>query len=230
MKQHLALFDLDHTLLPMDSDYQWVNFLSDSGKIFENPEQVKHQNEQIMEYYNQGKLTIEESSKFMLGFLAKYTPYDLAKWHEEFMRKIIRPAITKEAINLVRTHLESGGLCAIVTSTNSFVTAPIARAFGIQTLIATVPEFLFGRYTGKIHGVPSFKQGKVIRVSKWLKNIGKNLEDFSKSFFYTDSMNDISLLEIVSNPIATNPSSNLRELALNKGWDILYLFNKKENI
>ncbi len=230
MKQNLVLFDLDNTLIPMDSDYQWANFLSQTGRAGINPEEAKLQNELIMERYNKGKLTAEESAEFMLGFLSRNTAYDLAIWHEEFMRTIIRPSITNSALKLVRTHLETGAMCAIVTSTNHFITAPIARAFGIQNLIATIPHFLNGRYTGKIHGIPSFREGKVQRVTRWLNTLGYSLRDFPASYFYTDSVNDIPLLEIVSHPIATNPSLTLREIAISNRWQILDLFenNKKD--
>ncbi|UOF93542.1 MAG: HAD family hydrolase [Bordetella sp.] len=225
MKQHLALFDLDHTLIPIDSDYQWVNFLAQKGKIGDNPKKIKLQNDYLMKEYNKGLLTVEKSTEFMLQFLAKNSPYELAEWHEDFMKYIIRPSIRKEAIDLVKTHLETNGLCAIVTSTNSFVTEPIARAFGIHNLIATIPEYFLGQYTGKVHGTPSFREGKVIRVKEWLNSIGRKFSDFSESFFYSDSINDIPLLEIVTRPIATNPSPNLRVIAKNQGWEILDLFN-----
>jgi HAD superfamily hydrolase (TIGR01490 family) len=150
----------------------------------------------------------------------------LAAWHEEFMQKIIRPAMTPSAIELVQQHLSAGDLCAVVTATNSFVTAPIARAFGVPTLIATDPEYIAGRYTGKILGTPSFKQGKVVRVNHWLAGQRQRLEDFDASYFYSDSINDLPLLEVVTHPVVTNPSESLLAVAHQRNWPVLNLFNK----
>jgi len=124
----------------------------------------------------------------------------------------------------VRRHLEAGDLCAIATSTNSFVTAPIARAFGIPTLLATEPEYVAGRFTGRIQGIPCFREGKVTRVNQWLAERGWQLSDFQQSFFYSDSMNDVPLLEAVTDPVAANPSDTLRKLARDRGWRIMDLF------
>lgn len=219
----LALFDLDHTLLPLDSDYRWADFLARSGHVGD-PAAACAKNEELMRRYDAGELTALESAEFMLGLLAQNTPYDLARWHEEFMAQIIRPAITDQAIALVRRHLEAGDLCAIATSTNSFVTAPIARAFGIPTLLATEPEYVAGRFTGRIQGIPCFREGKVTRVNQWLAERGWQLSDFQQSFFYSDSMNDVPLLEAVTDPVAANPSDTLRKLARDRGWRIMDLF------
>jgi len=170
----LALFDLDHTLLPLDSDYQWAVFMAETGRAGD-PAEALRRNQELMDRYNAGDLTAEQAAEFMLGLLAAHPPHLLAAWHEEFMQKVIRPAMTKQAIALVEQHLKAGDLCAVVTATNSFVTSPIARAFGIPTLIATEPEYKAGRYTGKIAGTPSFKHGKVIRVQNWLASLGKTL-------------------------------------------------------
>jgi len=219
----LALFDLDHTLLPLDSDYRWADFLARSGHVGD-PAAACAKNEELMRRYDAGELTALESAEFMLGLLAQNTPYDLARWYEEFMAQVIRPAITDQAIALVRRHLEAGDLCAIATSTNSFVTAPIARAFGIPTLLATEPEYVAGRFTGRIQGIPCFREGKVTRVNQWLAERGWQLSDFQQSFFYSDSMNDVPLLEAVTDPVAANPSDTLRKLARDRGWRIMDLF------
>jgi len=219
----LALFDLDHTLLPLDSDYQWADYLARSGKVGDPAVAIARNNE-LMDRYNAGQLTAEEGAAFMLGLLANQAPQHLAHWHEEYMQRVIRPAMTPQALDLVEGHLVAGDLCALVTATNSFVTAPIARAFGIPHLIATDPEFIGGRYTGKIQGVPSFKEGKVIRVNSWLNSIGKRINDFSESYFYSDSINDVPLLEAVTHPIVTNPSASLLTLAQQRNWPVLKLF------
>ena len=210
--KRLALFDLDHTLLPLDSDYQWADFLARTGRAGD-PEIARARNEDLMRRYNAGELTAEEAAEFMLGLLAAHPPHDLAHWHEQFMQDVIRPSIRPEAVDLVRGHLDAGDLCAIVTATNSFVTGPIARAFGVPHLIATDPQYVSGRYTGKIQGTPSFKHGKVTRVNEWLANMGLGLANFERSHFYSDSINDLPLLEVVTHPVVTNPSPSLNEIA-----------------
>jgi HAD superfamily hydrolase (TIGR01490 family) len=224
----LALFDLDHTLLPLDSDYQWADFLARTGRAGD-PDEARARNEDLMERYNRGELTAGQSAEFMLGLLAAHTPFELALWHEEYMAQVIRPAIESTAIRLVQDHLAAGDLCAVVTATNHFVTAPISRAFGVPHLIATVPEYVAGRYTGRIAGTPSFKEGKVVRVNEWLAGMGLALADFSETFFYSDSINDVPLLEAVTRPVATNPSPALRELAQANGWQVLNLFAHMED-
>jgi HAD superfamily hydrolase (TIGR01490 family) len=223
--KRLALFDLDHTLLPLDSDYQWAVFMAKSGRAGD-PAEALRRNEELMDRYNAGELTAEQAAEFMLGLLAAHPPHLLAAWHEEFMQTVIRPAMTQRAVELVQHHLAAGDLCAVVTATNSFVTAPIARAFGIPTLIATDPEYVAGRYTGKILGTPSFKQGKVVRVDHWLAGQRQRLKDFDESYFYSDSINDLPLLEVVTHPVATNPSESLLAVAQQRNWPVLNLFNK----
>jgi HAD superfamily hydrolase (TIGR01490 family) len=221
----LALFDLDHTLLPLDSDYQWADYLARTGRAGD-PAIARARNEELMQRYNAGELTAEEAAEFMLGLLAAHEPHDLAHWHEQFMQEVIRPSLTEKALNLVREHLCAGDLCAVVTATNSFVTAPIARAFGVPHLIATDPQYVAGRYTGKIHGTPSFREGKVVRVNDWLANMGLSLDAFDQSHFYSDSMNDLPLLEAVTHPVVTNPSTTLHELARERQWPVLQLFEQ----
>ncbi len=224
----LALFDLDHTLLPLDSDYQWADYLARSGRAGD-PAEAQRRNEELMERYNAGQLTAEQSAEFMLGLLTRATPAELALWHEQFMSEVIRPAIRHNAIELVQQHLTQGDLCAIVTATNDFVTAPIARAFGIPHLIATIAETRQGRYTGRIHGVPSFQAGKIVRVDQWLAGMGLSRDAFEETWFYSDSPNDLPLLEVVSHPIATNPSPRLREIAEQREWQVLDLFREMQD-
>lgn len=220
----LALFDLDHTLLPLDSDYQWAEFLARTGRAGD-PVQARRQNELLMERYNAGDLTAEQAAEFMLGLLAAHSPYELAQWHEEFMAEVIRPAIEPQALALVQKHLEDGDLCALVTATNSFVTAPIARAFGLQHLVATDAEFVRGRYTGRILGTPSFREGKIVRVDQWLASLGRTRSDFEQSAFYSDSINDVPLLELVTHPVAVNASPALETIAIARNWPRIDLFS-----
>lgn len=224
----LALFDLDHTLLPLDSDYQWADFLARTGRAGD-PAEARRQNEDLMARYNAGDLTAEQAAEFMLGLLARHTPDDLALWHEQFMAEVIRPAILPPALALVRKHQEAGDLCAVVTATNSFVTAPIARAFGIAHLVATNPEFVRGRHTGRIHGIASFQAGKIIRVDQWLTNLGRHRSDFAESYFYSDSINDLPLLEAVTHPVAANPSPELETVALARHWPCIRLFGSMQD-
>ncbi|NYT60108.1 HAD family hydrolase [Alcaligenaceae bacterium] len=226
--KRLALFDLDHTLLPLDSDYQWADFLARTGRAGD-PAQAQRRNDELMELYNAGNLTAERAAEFMLGLLSNASMTELAQWHEAFMAEVIRPAILPIAQDLVQQHIAQGDLCAIVTATNEFVTAPIARAFGIPHLIATVPEIRDGRYTGKIQGVPSFQAGKVVRVNAWLNDMGTKLSDFEASYFYSDSPNDLPLLEVVTHPIAANPNPVLRQLACERGWITLDLFKDMQD-
>ncbi|HUH59328.1 MAG TPA: HAD family hydrolase [Candidimonas sp.] len=226
--KRLALFDLDHTLLPLDSDYQWADFLARTGRAGD-PAEAQRRNDDLMERYNAGNLTAEQSAEFMLGLLNGPAAADLAEWHEAFMAEVVRPAIRPIAQDLVREHIDCGDICAIVTATNEFVTQPIARAFGIPHLIATIPEMRDGRYTGRIQGVPSFQAGKVTRVEQWLSTMGASLADFKTSFFYSDSPNDLPLLEAVTHPIATNPSPGLRQVAQERGWKILDLFKDMQD-
>ncbi len=227
--KRLALFDLDHTLLPLDSDYQWADFLARSGHAGD-PVEAMRLNDELMDRYNAGNLTAQESAEFMLGLLARAETMDLLNdWHKAFMTETVVPAILPAAMDLVKTHIDNGDLCAIVTATNHFVTAPIAQAFNIPHLIATIPENVDGRYTGRIQGIASFQEGKITRVNEWLAAMDLKLADFESSFFYSDSVNDLPLLEVVTDPIATNPSPALRAIAEQRHWPILDLFQDMQD-
>lgn len=227
--KRLALFDLDHTLLPLDSDYQWADFLARSGRAGD-PELALRQNDDLMDRYNAGNLSAQESYDFMLGLLTRADSMEsLQAWHQAFMDAIVRPAILPVALDLVKKHLNNGDLCAIVTATNQFVTEPIAEAFGISHLIATIPEKQNGRYTGRIQGVPSYQEGKITRVNDWLAEMELSLSSFESSYFYSDSVNDLPLLEVVTHPIITNPSPALRTIAQQRHWPILDLFQDMQD-
>ncbi len=221
--RNLALFDLDHTLLPIDSDHEWVEFLI-RHNLAGDPESVRRRNDELYAKYQAGTLTIEESAAVMLGFLKMHSPYDLAKYHEIYMQEVIRPNIKKVATDLVDKHLSQGDLCCLVSATNTFVITPIGRAFAFENIIGTTPEFENGRYTGKFVGTASYKEGKITRVQEWLATLSLSLNDFEKSYFYSDSINDLPLLEKVTHPVATNPQDSLRKIAQEKGWAILDLF------
>jgi len=217
----LVLFDLDNTLLAGDSDYEWGQFLIDRGVL--DRETYEAQNRAYYDQYVAGTLDIHEYLGFALRPLAEHPPADLARWHADFMRLRIEPMITAAARKLVRGHLEAGDLCAIVTATNSFVTAPIAKAFGVTHLVATEPEMEGGRFTGRVRGTPCFREGKVQRLDEWLGSLRKRLVDFRESVFYSDSHNDLPLLERVSRPVAVDADAALAAQARRRGWATMSL-------
>lgn len=217
----LALFDLDNTLLSGDSDYEWGQFLVARGVVDRG--RYEAQNRQYYEQYAAGTLDIHEYLGFALRPLAEHSPQDLAQWHAEFMSSRIEPMISPAARDLVRRHLAAGDLCAIITATNSFVTSPIAREFGVAHLIATEPESRGGRFTGRVAGTPCFRQGKVQRLTEWLAGLGKHLDRFAESSFYSDSHNDLPLLERVTRPVAVDPDEKLAAEAARRGWAVISL-------
>jgi HAD superfamily hydrolase (TIGR01490 family) len=217
----LTLFDLDNTLLAGDSDYEWGQFLVDRGVLAR--EEYEAQNRAFYDQYKAGTLDIHEFLGFALRPLAAHEPDELGRWHGEFMAQRIRPMIGAAARALVRRHVGAGELCAVVTATNSFVTAPIAREFGVEHLIATEPEMAGGRYTGRVAGTPCFRDGKVRRVDEWLAARGRRLGDFERSTFYSDSHNDFALLERVTHPVAVDPDEELRDKARQRNWEIISL-------
>src|ERR1041385_1559677 len=217
----LALFDLDNTLLAGDSDYEWGQFLVDHGVL--ERESYEAQNRTYYEQYVAGTLDIHEYLGFALRPLAEHAPEELARWHGEFMRLRILPMIAPAARALVRRHLAAGELCAIITATNSFVTAPIAREFGIEHLLATEPERREGRFTGRVAGTPCFREGKVRRLDEWLAGLGRRLDAFEESAFYSDSHNDLPLLERVTRPIAVDPDEALAAEAGRRRWAVISL-------
>ncbi|MDR2689546.1 MAG: HAD-IB family hydrolase [Azoarcus sp.] len=218
---NLALFDLDNTLLSGDSDYAWSQFLAAKGVVDEQVQQRR--NTEFFEAYLAGTLDIDAFLDFQLAPLARHARAQLDAWHAEFMARIILPMITPAARAKVDEHIGRGDQVALVTATNSFVTAPIAREFGIHHLIATIPAQENGVFTGKARGVPSFQRGKITRTEAWLESLGQNFACFEQSGFYSDSHNDLPLLERVSHPVAVDPDDILRARALEQGWPIISL-------
>jgi HAD superfamily hydrolase (TIGR01490 family) len=217
----LVLFDLDNTLLDGDSDYEWAQFLIEQGVL----ERAKYEqrNQDFFDQYKAGRLDIYAFLDFQLAPLAQYPRTQLDAWHLQFMAQKILPKISAAARRLVGRSLQGENLCAIVTATNSFVTAPIAREFGVPHLVATEPEQIGGRFTGKVSGTPCFREGKVTRVEQWLAAQGRRWVDFSGSRFYSDSHNDLPLLERVTHPIAVRPDHPLKQAALARGWEVISL-------
>jgi HAD superfamily hydrolase (TIGR01490 family) len=220
MAVRLALFDLDNTLLAGDSDFEWAQFLIDQGVL--DREVYEARNQHFYEQYKAGTLDIHEFLDFQLKPLSRHPRRQLEEWHRDFMRTRILPIITQKARDLVQSHVHDAR--AIVTATNSFVTGPIAREFGIDHLVATEPEEAAGgEFTGRVHGVPSFQQGKVMRVEQWLAEHGLDWGSFTETWFYSDSLNDLPLLDKVTHPVAVDPDETVKETAVEKGWMIISL-------
>lgn len=214
--QNLALFDLDNTLLAGDSDYNWSLFLINEGLLDGASHQAR--NEQFYQDYKNGCLDIYAFLEFQLKPLSQHPKKFLDELHQKYMEKVIRPMMTQKAQDLVNKHKEAGDLCLVITATNSFVTRPIAAAYGIENLIGTDPEIVNGEYTGGVSGVPSFKEGKVTRINQWLAEQGESLGDYQTSYFYSDSHNDLPLMKLVTNPVAVDADEILSEYARQQGW------------
>ena len=213
---NLALFDLDNTLLAGDSDFEWAQFLIGKGVLDREVHEAR--NIEFYEQYKAGTLDIHAFLDFQLAPLSRHARAELDAWHREFISTRIRPLIPEAARRLVAKHAAAGDLLAIVTATNSFVTGPIAREFGIPHLIATIPAQEGGRFTGQPRGMPSFREGKIVRVEAWLESLGLWLGSFDRSWFYSDSHNDLPLLERVSNPVAVDADATLAQVADQRGW------------
>jgi len=222
----LALFDLDHTLLPIDSDYAWGEFTTTIG--WTDPDSFRRRNEEFYSHYKAGTLDIHDYVRFATDAVRRRGAAQAAQAHARFMREVVRPAIRPEALALVRGHQQAGDAVVIVTATNEFVTRPIADAFGVPELIAVALERgADGWITGNIEGVPSAREGKVTRVAQWLAARGLDWGGV-ESTFYTDSINDLTLLEKVDHPVATNPDERLRAIAAGRGWRILDIFHQQQ--
>ncbi len=217
----LALFDLDHTLLSGDSDYEWAQFLV--AKKVLDPEVYQAKNDDFYAQYKAGTLDIYEFLDFQLQALADNPRAQLDAWHREYMETRIRQFIDERATELVRKHQEARDLCVVVTSTNSFVTGPICLELGIQNLIATIPAQENGRFTGKPRGIPAFREGKITRLEEWMESMGLWWDNFERVYFYSDSHNDLPLLLRVSHPVAVNPDETLLRHAQAAGWPVLDL-------
>ena len=220
---NLALFDLDGTLLAIDSDHAFGEFMVRLG--WADGEAFRRANDAFYAMYQAEQLDVAAYVRFATSAWRERSPQELAEASRRFADEVIRPALHDSARALLRRHAEAGDRIAIVTATNEFVTRPIARLFGVDALIATeLQRDAAGRVNGEVRGVPSFREGKVTRVQQWLAAQGLRWQDFERSFFYSDSTNDLALLEHVSDPVATNPSPALQRIAAARGWPILELF------
>lgn len=216
----LALFDLDNTLIAGDSDHLWGDFLVEKGAV--DGDDYKRTNDQFYQDYLLGRLDILAYLRFALAALARQDMSTLNAWHAEFMNEKIRPILLPKAFDLIEQHRARGDELVIITATNDFVTRPIAVHLGIHNLIATVAEQKNGRYTGEIVGTPCYREGKVVRLQEWLDAGNQTLEEAT---FYSDSHNDIPLLERVTHPVAVDPDPVLSEQAAQRGWATISLRN-----
>jgi HAD superfamily hydrolase (TIGR01490 family) len=213
----LAVFDLDNTLLTGDSDDEWFHFLVERGIVDREAEVAAHAD--IARRYREGRAGTLEFCEFFLRFFVPHERATLLAWRETYLRERITPRIPDSARRLLDGH--RGDLLVIATATNRFLTEPIAQELRVEHLIATEPEMRGGRFTGKVLGTPSFREGKAARTVEWLAARGQSLGDFSESWFYSDSINDQPLLELVSHPVAVDPDPRLKQLANERGWRII---------
>ncbi len=214
----LALFDLDNTLIAGDSDYEWGRWLVDKNKV--DKAYYQQMNDGFFRDYQTGTLDIYAYLEFALAPLAQIEPAELASLHQAFMEQIIGPLWLPGAEKLLAKHRDQGDQLVIISATNRFIIEPICRKLGVEEIIATEPEIINGRYTGKVAGVPSYQQGKVERLLDWLKDRHESLEG---SYFYSDSINDLPLLKLVDHAIAVDPDSKLTAEAEALGWPIMSL-------
>ena len=217
----LALFDLDNTLLAGDSDYAWAQFLIGRGVL--DRERYEARNDAFYRQYLAGELDIREFLDFQLAPLARRPRAELDAWHRDFMREHVLPMILPRARALVARHRDAGDVCAILTSTNAFITAPIARELGVPHLLATELEICDEGYTGRPAGTPCFREGKIERLEAWLASRGETLAAYARSWFYSDSLNDLPLLERVTDPVAVDPDDTLRRIAAERAWPVITL-------
>lgn len=214
----LAIFDLDNTLLAGDSDFLWGRYLVDNQLV--DGEAYEKENDRFYREYSEGRLDILEFLAFVLRPLSEHSLEELYRWRDDYIETRIKPIIARTAQDLVNKHRNSGDTLLIITATNRFVTEPIAQLFGIDKLLATDPEINESGYTGKVSGTPCYQEGKVERLEEWLKETGF---DLTGSWFYSDSHNDLPLLNKVDNPIAVDPDETLRKTAEEKGWEVISL-------
>ncbi|MGR4067351.1 HAD-IB family hydrolase [Halomonas sp. LR3S48] len=214
----LAIFDLDNTLLSIDSDHAWGEFLLEQGAV--DAEAYREANDRFMADYEAGTLDIHAFLAVALRPLAENSPEQLAAWHQQFMASKVEPSILAKGEELLARHRSRGDTLLIITATNRFITGPIAQRLGVDHLIAVEPEVRDGRYTGKVSGTPSYREGKVKRLEEWLAGTDLTLDD---AWFYSDSHNDLPLLQLVEHPVAVDPDPTLREEAEKRGWRIMSL-------
>lgn len=217
---HLAIFDLDHTLITTDSDNAFPQFLIEEGLMDADYAQAK--NAQFYQDYQSGCLNVADFVRFAIEPIKSFSADELAQLHQKFMQKHILPHITPMATTLVESHRAAGDTLLVISSTNEFIITPICQRFGIDNVIGTRLEVdSTGHFTGNIVGTPSLREGKITRLNEWLASRGETLQDYEKTYFYSDSKNDLPLLERVDEPVAVNPDEVLLQVAQERGWAVL---------
>ena len=219
--QGIALFDLDYTLLGGDATYEWTHFLMDLGVL--DRDSCEAELERFYDEYAAGTLDIHEFLHFDFRPLASHPRAQLERWREQYLAQVVAPMIPPKSLELVASHEARGHETVIITAANSFISAPIARMFGVSHLLASEPECRDGEFTGKIEGMPCFHEGKVIRLEAWLASRGQVLTDFAESWFYGDSQSDVPLMERVTHPVVVAPDDALAELARRRNWPVISL-------
>ncbi len=224
----LAIFDLDNTLLAGDSDHAWLDFLASLGAV--EGDSLREANNRYYQEYLEGTLDIHEFLRFVLAPLARHSRNELDAWHRQYMARKILPMITVQSRALLEKHAQEGDTRLIITATNRFVTGPIARELGVEELLATeVEEDGHGNYTGRSTGIPCFREGKVERLRLWLAERNLPWEDtLAGACFYSDSHNDLPLLELVGRPVAVDPDTTLEEIARERGWATITLRGSRQ--
>ena len=214
----LAIFDLDHTLLDGDSDYLWGEYMVENGIVEEA--EYRQRNQVFFEDYQRGALNNEVYLEFALAPLTRYPIEQLHRWRTDYVDTWIRPIIAPGARSLLQRHREQDHELLIISATNLFITEPIAALLGVPTILSTEPEIVDNRYTGRYLGTPTYREGKVTALRQWLARTG---HDLAGSYFYSDSINDLALLEIADNPVAVHPDAELEAIAVSRGWQIIDL-------
>ena len=214
----LAIFDLDNTLIAGDSDHGWGEFLVAHNAV--DPAAYKEQNDQFYRDYEAGNLDMHAYLEFSLQPLTQHSPQVLRELHDDFMTDVIQPMMLPKAVELLNKHRQAGDFLLVITSTNRFIVEPICQQLGVDDLLATEPEIIDGKYTGKISGIPSFQEGKITRLHQWLDDKDISLEG---SYFYSDSINDLPLLLEVDKPVVVDPDDALRAEAQQRGWEVISL-------
>jgi HAD superfamily hydrolase (TIGR01490 family) len=215
---NLVLFDLDNTLLSGDTDVEWLDFLVEQGVLPESEQQANHEMDRR---YGSGEASPLEYVRFYLSYYPPHEMGALRAWRAQFFERRIKPRLLPRGQELIRQNGKN--LVAIITATNRFLTEPIARAFGVEHLIATEPQIVEGRFTGDIVGAPCMREGKIEHLERWLAGRGRKLGEFAESWFYSDSINDLPLLERVTHPVAVDPDARLAQVVRDRGWRSLTL-------
>lgn len=219
---NLALFDLDNTLLAGDSDVEWPRYLMNKGLMDKAAYGLR--NDKFYEEYKNGTLDIDEFLSFQLQPLSRFSRQELDTMHKQYMKEYILPIITPQARAKIKQHQDNCDITMIITATNRFVTAPIARELGVEHLIAVeLEEDNTGNFTGRYRGIPSYREGKITRLKQWLAERKEKLEDYNQIWFYSDSRNDLPLLSLVTHPVAVDPDPMLKAHAQQQGWPVISL-------